>query len=95
MLKIITAELPECNVLILRGEILMDNEKEFRDKVYDLYSKSDLPIVIDMKNVDFVDSAGLGTLINMMYDFIRRGRPLKIHRPSPMVESLIDSFIHQ
>ena len=94
MLKIVKAELPQCNVLILKGEILMENEAELKRKVYDLAEMSDLPIVLDMRNVDFMDSAGLGTLVNMMYDFINRGRPLKIHRPNPMLETLINGFIH-
>jgi anti-sigma B factor antagonist len=51
------------NVIALRGEIDVYTAPLLRQKIVDLVDDGSLNIVVDMEKVDFLDSTGLGVLV--------------------------------
>src|SRR6266516_6971261 len=66
------------NVIALRGEIDVYTAPLHRQKIVDLVDQGALNIVIDMEKVDFLDSTGLGVLVEGLKRVKRRGGNLTI-----------------
>jgi anti-sigma B factor antagonist len=58
-----TTEQGDVNVLALRGEIDVYTAPLLRQAILDLIEEGKLRVVIDMQQVDFLDSTGLGVLV--------------------------------
>src|SRR5438046_7628005 len=52
------------SVIALRGEIDVYTAPLLRQKIVDLVDEGALNIVVDMEKVDFLDSTGLGVLVD-------------------------------
>lgn len=59
----------------------------FKGAMVDLINAGNLVIVLDLAEVDFIDSTGLGMLVSILKSLGREGR-LLVCRPSPNVDSL-------
>ena len=56
----------QCEIFYLKGNIGMDTEKVLTSNVLDILENMHSPkVVLHMKDVDFVDSSGLGLLMNL------------------------------
>src|SRR6266536_3611486 len=58
-----TAERQGASVLSLRGEIDVYTAPQLRQRIVDLVDGGATNIVVDMTNVEFLDSTGLGVLV--------------------------------
>jgi anti-anti-sigma factor len=47
------------------GQLDAYSERQFRDFVTENVAKSKLPLVLDLSRVDFIDSSGLGALVQI------------------------------
>jgi anti-sigma B factor antagonist len=69
----------ESVVLLVRGEIDISSVGRLRDTVEEALSAADdVPVVLDMVQVDFMASAGIGILLAVTRAAKERGRPLRI-----------------
>ena len=66
------------NVIALRGEIDVYTAPLLRQKIVDLVDQGALNIVIDMEKVDFLDSTGLGVLVEGLKRVKTRGGNLTL-----------------
>lgn len=57
---------------------------QFKDRVKDLIGQSDAAVVLDLANVDFVDSSGLGAIVAAK-KFLGSERPLHLAGLTPIV----------
>lgn len=57
---------------------------QFKDTLKNLSSEHDGPVVLDLSNVDFVDSSGLGAIVASM-KFLGKERPLHLAGLTPVV----------
>lgn len=71
------------------GEIEMSTIKAFRDKLYDLVEHSGKNISVDLSNVSYIDSSGIGVLLTVAKELKKRGRSLKIDNPSERIQDVI------
>jgi anti-sigma B factor antagonist len=62
-LELETSERGEARVLSLRGEIDVYTAPRLRQAIVDLVEEGVHDIVVDMEQVDFLDSTGLGVLV--------------------------------
>jgi anti-sigma B factor antagonist len=62
-LELETSERDGVSVLTLRGEIDVYTAPRMRQAIVDLVDAGSLNIVVDMGKVDFLDSTGLGVLV--------------------------------
>src|SRR5438093_5457738 len=65
-------------VLTLRGEIDVYTAPRMRQAIVDLVDAGSLTVVIDMDKVDFLDSTGLGVLVEGLKRVRTRGGNLSI-----------------
>ena len=68
----------ESMVIKISGELLADNCPLLRDKVLELCRKNCNQITLDMQDMQFIDSAGLGVLIGLKSTMIKRKGQLSI-----------------
>jgi len=77
---------PNSATLRLHGPLLVNNLFRLRDTL----QSSDAPLlVIDLADVPYMDSGGLGVLINGYVSRQNRGRRIAFIAPSPSVKALM------
>ena len=78
-LKITSRDVGAVSVIYLDGRIVLGEESNaFRHEVRALLSKDRKKIVLNLENVTYIDSAGLGTLVAMYQSAHNRGAVLKL-----------------
>lgn len=60
---------------------------QFKDKVRELTAKHDTAVVLDLSNVDFIDSSGLGAIVAAMKQ-LGTNRPLHLAGLTPIVSKV-------
>jgi anti-sigma B factor antagonist len=78
-LKITTHEVDGVTVVALDGNVVLGEETSaLREKMKSLLDEGKKKLVLDMKNVTFIDSAGLGALVGVHHSAKTRGASLKL-----------------
>ena len=78
-LKITTREVDGVTVAALDGRIVLGEESNaLREKVKSLVASGKKKIVLNMDNITFIDSAGLGTLVAAHHSAKAQGASLKL-----------------
>jgi anti-sigma B factor antagonist len=70
-------------VFELSGHLVFDEgDRLFRDQVKAFAAAGGRRLIVDLSRVSYVDSGGIGSLVEMFLHLVRRGGSLKILRPS-------------
>ena len=78
-LKMTTREVDGVSVVALDGRIVLGEESNaLREKIKSLIAESKKKIVLNMDNVTFIDSAGLGTLVAAHHSAKSQGASLRL-----------------
>lgn len=78
-LKMNTRELGGVSVVDLEGRIVLGEESNaMREQVKSLLAANKKKIVLNMANVTYIDSAGLGTLVASFHSARSQGATLKL-----------------
>ena len=84
MLTIDERRVGDITILELRGQlVLYEGEVTFRTTVDRLVHEGQRRIVVDLGNVDYIDSAGVGILVGKYLSLRRQGGDVKLLHPSP------------
>ena len=75
---------------VLRGELDMASADELVAAVDDLKRTGFDRVVLNLRDVDFIDSTGLRTLISLRNDAKRNGHALTLLAPAPAVGRIFD-----
>jgi anti-anti-sigma factor len=74
----------------VHGELVRENHAEFLDEMKRL--TADQPyVVLELWNLEFVDSAGVGALAALAAHMRGRGKPLWLHRMNPLVKRVLEN----
>ncbi len=66
-------------VLDLRGQLtLADGSERLKDKIYSLLHQGVRQVLINLGDVSYIDSGGLGQLVSSFNSFTRQGGSLKL-----------------
>ncbi len=76
--------------LVLEGELDMASAEEVGAAVAELRATGFDRVVLNLRQVDFIDSTGLRTLIGLRNDAKRNGHALTLLAPAPMVGRIFD-----
>jgi anti-sigma B factor antagonist len=75
----------------IRGRIVLGDESAaLRDLIGELLSKGDRKIVLDLADVNYIDSSGLGALVSSFATVRRQGGELKLVKLSDKVDDLME-----
>ena len=78
-LRMTEREVSGVTVLEIEGRIVLGEESNaFRERVKSLLAAGKKKIVLDMKNVTYIDSAGLGTLVATFHSARSQGATLRL-----------------
>lgn len=89
-LYIVEKSLEGATLLDLRGRIILGEETErLRNKVKQLTDAGHSRIIIDLGEVDYVDSSGLATLVSSCVAVRKTGGELKLLRLTKRIRDLL------
>ena len=77
-------------VLRVRGEIDVASAPQFRAPVLDLMSQPSDTLIVDMSDVTFIDSTGLGVLLDAEKRSRAAGKSLRLVVTQPHVRRLLE-----
>jgi anti-sigma B factor antagonist len=75
-------------VIKLEGRVVSDNARLVKKQIQDRLDQGDSSLIIDMTDVPFIDSSGLGTLVGSMRAVASKGGDLIIAGLIPEVRAL-------
>jgi len=84
---------PSAIALALSGELIWESEHDFVDKIHHITALDPRPILIDLSQVTFIDSAGLGALISVIEHCNKKSIKAAVFRVNPGIEPLISAFL--
>ncbi len=91
-MKIEENTLERISILALQGRIVLgDGTDQLRDKVHELIDAGRNRLIVNLSDVDYVDSSGLAVLISCMRTAQRKGGDLKLVHPSRRVKDILQS----
>lgn len=75
-MKVTIEEKYQAAIIELKGDLIGgENAKLFREKLYELINQNKKNLVVDMSDVKFVSSTGIGNINQRLYDLEEcRGR---------------------
>lgn len=74
--------------VILRGRLTFDGNETFRKVVEALAAQPGVAAVIDLSDLEFIDSAGLGMLLLLREAMVEAGGRLSMRHPQGQVKRL-------
>jgi anti-sigma B factor antagonist len=80
----------DVEVLRLEGRLEASSARDIREKVSSLSRENRVKLVIDMANVDFIDSSGLGSLVSSLRTVNKLGGDIKISALQDQVRSIFE-----
>lgn len=80
----------EITIMTLSGRFDALMAKEYKNRVVGLIDERRLKIAIDMANVDFIDSSGMGALVGSLKGVSREQGEMKIAGLSPEVRTIFE-----
>ena len=75
--------------VVIVGDIEMITIKEFKEKLLQLGQSTDKDIDIDLSNVEYIDSSGVGVLISLLKMQRKKDKNLRIEKVSDKVLSVL------
>jgi len=75
--------------VIVNGDIEMMTIKNFKEKLFEIGHNTDKNIEIDLSNVDYIDSSGVGVLISLLKLQKKKGKILNINKVSTKVLNVL------
>ena len=90
MLKISQREVDDVVILSLKGKLIGGTEaNQLRDTIKELINSEKHKVLIDLANVSWIDSTGLGTLISAYTSFKKVDGQLKLLRLTKKIRNLL------
>jgi len=75
--------------IIVNGDIEMMTIKTFKQKLFEVGQNIDKDIEIDLSNVDYIDSSGVGVLISLLKLQKKKDKDLTISKVSSKVLNVL------
>ena len=81
---------PEVRVMQPSGRLDVTNVDQFRREVIDISASKPKFLLIDLKDISFMDSSGLGALVAALKTIRNSGGELALCSPTDQVQMLFD-----
>ena len=73
----------DVTILDMQGRLVLDETEYFRRRIEDLIRENRLHIVLNLKGVTYIDSAGVGMMVGKFLSVRRLGGDIKLLHLSP------------
>lgn len=101
-MKLTEREVGDVTLLELGGRLVLDDgDALLRERVSDLVGRGRLQVVVNLKDITYIDSCGLGVIIAKLVSLRNKGGDLKLLHLSPRshrvfeickLENVLESF---
>ena len=83
-LRIVERVVDGVNILDMTGRLVLDEgDATFREHVIDLLARGQTQIVLNLKDVSYIDSAGVGVMVAKLLTVRRAGGDIKLLHLTP------------
>jgi anti-anti-sigma factor len=90
-MEVATRRAGDVTVLTLKGRLVLEDvEAQLRGVLDGLIEQGRVNLVLNLRDVNYVDSAGVGYLVSKYVSLHRRGGDLKLVQPAPRVAHVLD-----
>jgi anti-sigma B factor antagonist len=77
--------------IVLDGRIDITNSNELKEKLYELKEAGVRKIILDMSNLEYIDSSGLGRIFYFFADYKKENGLMEIHNiNNPNVKKVVE-----
>ena len=87
-----------CQLFQFTGQLDAYSDKQFSEFISSHRSTTPQPLVIDLSRIDFVDSSGLGALVQLAKDFQTSNHPYVVVGNTRVVQTVklvrLEEFLH-
>lgn len=90
MVDIIIKQENGCNIVNMSGSIYVDDAAGIRQELIDEIEAGRTNIVIDFKEVNYIDSSGLGVLISIHKRALQHGGQVRVRNLHGVVKELFE-----
>lgn len=88
----------ECLLFSFTGQLDAYSDKQFTEFISDRHKGESLPVVIDLSRIDFIDSSGLGALVQLAKLFNDSDRQFIVVGNARVVQTVklvrLEAFLH-
>lgn len=88
----------ECLLFSFTGQLDAYSDKQFTEFITDRHKGDTLPVVIDLSRIDFIDSSGLGALVQLAKLFNDSARQFLVVGNARVVQTVklvrLEAFLH-
>jgi anti-sigma B factor antagonist len=88
-MKITERRVGDVTILELHGRLVMDEDTSCTELIDDLVRQGRIRLILDLRDVSYIDSAGVGALIAKYVSLRRRGGDLRLVSLSDRVRRVI------
>jgi anti-sigma B factor antagonist len=74
----------------VKGDIELYTHAKFKNALFEIVTTTDRNMEIDLSQVDYMDSSGLGTLVSLHKIQHKKGKKLIISNVNPDIRNLIE-----
>ncbi|WP_138160437.1 STAS domain-containing protein [Peptoniphilus catoniae] len=75
-------------IIYPKGELDVYTTEEFKNQAIDIYNKDKKDILIDGKDLEYIDSTGLGTFMYILNQIEKDGKKLSFINIKPVIRKL-------
>ena len=80
------------------GQLDAYSEKQFTTFINEVFASNQLSVVIDLSNIDFIDSSGLGAMVQVAKKFTQSKRAFSVIGNPRVVQTIklvrLEEFLH-
>lgn len=77
------------NWLVLKGDLSSEASPKLKEAALVYLTDDPSPLILDMAEVPYIDSSGLGALIYLHKNWRERRRKMLLYNPSPLVKKFL------
>jgi anti-sigma B factor antagonist len=89
-MEITERRIEDMDVLVLNGRLDAASAKELKNRVNHLVLENRVKLIVDMENVGFIDSSGLGSLVSSLRAVNEREGDVKVVGLQKQVRSIFE-----
>lgn len=77
-------------ILKVSGKVTLgESAKQFAGELQNVLDETEGGVIVDLADIDYVDSTGIGELVGYLQKFTRSGRKLVLLQPHQRIEALL------